>query len=139
MIFKGFLIISLAVLCIFPFNREKVYKINFTTGYNSSYISQKKPKRMGCFCLYSNTASTEKCTSVSKTITMVGIAIIILFQGRLKLKLNSKKIYLVPWYFNDCSTQSKDRRAAGYTNVRVTQIKKYINVVYTTTGEGSFL
>lgn len=93
----------------------------------TAVIFLKRPKRMGCFCLYSNTVSTEKCTSVAQSTAMVGIAIILLFQERLKLKLTLKKMYLVPWYFNDI--QSKERRGVGYTNVRVTQIKNYIHVV----------
>lgn len=95
----------------------------------TAVIFLKRPKRMGCFCLYSNTAPTEKCASVAQTTAMVGIAIILLFQERLKLKLTLKKMYLVPLYFNDWSIQSKERRGVGYTNVRVTQIKNYINVV----------
>lgn len=57
----------------------------------TAVIFLKRPKRMGCFCLYSNTAPTEKCASVAQTTAMVGIAIILLFQERLKLKLTLKK------------------------------------------------
>lgn len=130
---KGFLIISPAVLGIQPFNRKQIYKINFTTGY-SSCISQ-KTKRTGCFCLYINTASTEKC----KTSTMQDINMSNHDHGRhcnhsfilreTLIIVFLKKLSLVPWYFDNCSMQSEDRRKIGYVNTRVTQIKKYIHIV----------
>lgn len=46
--FKGFLIIFPAVLSTQPLNRKQISKINFTTGYSSSCISQ-KPKNNGMF------------------------------------------------------------------------------------------
>lgn len=70
---KGLLIISPAVLRIQPFKL-------ISQQATAVVLLLKRLKRTRCFCLYSNTASVEKCeTSTRQTVTMVGIEISFLF------------------------------------------------------------